>query len=142
MKNPYIGSSVESLFEELGTLEAVRAAAAKKIVAEKLRRLMGERNLTKQRMATKMATSRPALDRLLDPDNTSVSLATLAKAAAALDVDLVVDFKPRAIVPAKAVTSAGAGHARGRSPLARAVAKPARPGPRGGRRKTAARSRA
>jgi hypothetical protein len=37
--------------------------------------------LTKRAMGARMDTSRSALDRLLDPDNTSVTLRTLQKAA-------------------------------------------------------------
>ena len=44
---------------------------------------MQERGLTKSAMAKAMRTSRPALDRLLDQDNPSVTLDTLQRAAAA-----------------------------------------------------------
>ena len=40
--------------------------------------------LSKTDMARRMQTSRSALDRLLDPENESVTLATLQKAAAAI----------------------------------------------------------
>jgi plasmid maintenance system antidote protein VapI len=43
---------------------------------------MKERGLTKAAMAQEMHTSRAALDRLLDPENTSVTLHTLQRAAA------------------------------------------------------------
>jgi hypothetical protein len=43
---------------------------------------MKERKLTKVEMARRMHTSRVQLDRLLDPDNYSVTLATLRRAAA------------------------------------------------------------
>jgi hypothetical protein len=42
---------------------------------------MTAQKLTKRAMAERMGTSRSALDRLLDPDNTSVTLCTLQKAA-------------------------------------------------------------
>ena len=45
---------------------------------------MQERGLTKSAMARAMHTSRPALDRLLDPANPSVTLDTLQRAAAAV----------------------------------------------------------
>jgi hypothetical protein len=44
-------------------------------------RSMKKRNLTKLEMARRMRTSRVQLDRLLDPDNDSVTLATLCRAA-------------------------------------------------------------
>ena len=45
---------------------------------------MKEGKITKSAMAKRMDTSRPQLDRLLDPDNGNVTLDTLAKAAAAV----------------------------------------------------------
>ncbi len=45
---------------------------------------MKEQKLTKSAMAKRMETSRPQLDRLLDPNNVSVTLDTLTKAAAAV----------------------------------------------------------
>ena len=45
---------------------------------------MKEKGLSKSEMARRMETSRPALDRLLDPANDSVTLRTLRKAAAAV----------------------------------------------------------
>ena len=43
-------------------------------------------------MARRMNTSRAALDRLLDPDNPSVTLLTLQKAATALDKRLKIEL--------------------------------------------------
>ena len=53
----------------------------KRILAMQLADAMKERNLTKVEMARRMRTSRVQLDRLLDPDNDSVTLATLCRAA-------------------------------------------------------------
>ncbi len=55
-------------------------------------------NLSKAEMARRMATSRSALDRLLDPENSSVTLQTLQSAAQALGGKLRIelDFKNRA----------------------------------------------
>jgi antitoxin HicB len=47
-----------------------------------LEEAMKEQNLTKVEMARRMKTSRVQLDRLLDPENDSVTLATLRRAAA------------------------------------------------------------
>ena len=43
-------------------------------------------------MATRMQTSRRALDRLLDPTNTSVTLHTLQRAAAAISRQLRLEL--------------------------------------------------
>jgi hypothetical protein len=44
-------------------------------------------------MASRMKTSRAALDRLLDPNNPSVTIGTLEKAAAALNRRLTVELR-------------------------------------------------
>jgi antitoxin HicB len=79
--NPRIGSSFESFLEEEGILEECTAAAVKRVLARQIEQAMRERGLTKSAMAKAMRTSRPALDRLLDPDNPSVTLDTLQRAA-------------------------------------------------------------
>jgi DNA-binding Xre family transcriptional regulator len=53
---------------------------------------MKQRNLSKTVLAKRMKTSRSSVDRLLDPDNPSVTLQTLERAASALDMKLVVEF--------------------------------------------------
>ena len=47
---------------------------------------------TKKAMADRMQTSRRALDRLLDPENTSVTLHTLQRAAAAIGRQLRLEL--------------------------------------------------
>ena len=80
--NPHIGSSFESFLEEEGMLEDCTAAAVKRVLARQVEQAMKDRGLTKSAMARAMHTSRPALDRLLDPANPSVTLDTLQRAAA------------------------------------------------------------
>ena len=82
--NPHIGSSFESFLDEEGLLEACTAVAIKRVLARQIERAMEERGLTKSAMAKAMRTSRPQLDRLLDPANPSVTLHTLQRAAAAV----------------------------------------------------------
>ena len=55
-----------------------------RVVAFQLQQRMTEQQLTKAELARRMGTSRSALDRLLDPDNASVTLLTLERAAKAL----------------------------------------------------------
>lgn len=82
--NPHIGSSFESFLEEEGILEDCTTVAVKRVLARQIEREMRERGMTKSAMAKAMRTSRPALDRLLDPANGSVTLDTLQRAAAAV----------------------------------------------------------
>ncbi|MEH2371899.1 helix-turn-helix domain-containing protein [Nostoc sp.] len=80
-KNPYIGSSLDDLLEEEGTLEEINLIAAKRVIAWQISKAMEEKKLNKAAMAKEMKTSRSSLDRLLDPNNSSVSLDTIARAA-------------------------------------------------------------
>ncbi|MBG1266670.1 helix-turn-helix domain-containing protein [Nostoc sp. WHI] len=80
-KNPYIGSSLDDLLEEEGTLEEINLIAAKRVIAWQISKAMEEKKLNKTAMAKEMKTSRASLDRLLDPNNASVSLDTIDRAA-------------------------------------------------------------
>lgn len=80
-KNPHVGSSVDDLLEEEGTLEEINLIAAKRVIAWQISKAMEEKKLNKAAMAQEMKTSRSSLDRLLDPNNSSVSLDTIERAA-------------------------------------------------------------
>ena len=82
---------LEALLGEAGELEEVRAMAAKKILAADICHMMDMRGINKAQLAKSMHTVRPVVDRLLDPANTSVTLKTLAKAAAVLGGQLRVE---------------------------------------------------
>ena len=69
---------------EQGTYEQTTETAIKRVLASQLAAAMKEPRISKVEMARRLATSRSQLDRLLDPDNDTVTLATLAKAAHAL----------------------------------------------------------
>jgi antitoxin HicB len=62
----------------------VTAGAIKRVLARQLEALMEQQGLTKSELATRMQTSRAQLDRILDPENDSVTLGTLARAAKAV----------------------------------------------------------
>jgi antitoxin HicB len=81
-KNPHIGSSFDDFLKEDRIYEDAQTTAIKRVLASQLERAMKSRKLTKLEMARRMRTSRVQLDRLLDPDNDSVTLATLRRAAA------------------------------------------------------------
>lgn len=81
MKQKHVGSSFEDFLAEDGTLEECRAAAIKFKLAHELEKIMSERNISKAEIARRLKTSRTGVDRLLDPDNTSITLNTMAKVA-------------------------------------------------------------
>jgi DNA-binding Xre family transcriptional regulator len=84
MKNGCIGSSFDDFLENEAIGEEVEAGAIKKIIAYQLQEALEEKRMTKTELAKRLATSRTAVDRLLDPSNESVTLVTLKKAASVL----------------------------------------------------------
>jgi antitoxin HicB len=84
-KNKHIGSTLESLLEEDGTLVEADAAALKRVLAWQVQQAMAEKKLTRSAMAREMRTSRTVVARLLDPRDQAVTLRTLVKAADVLD---------------------------------------------------------
>ncbi len=91
-RNPHHGSSVEDFFAEEGTLEEVRLGATKKVLAAQVADAMKKKGLTKTALAAQMGTTRAQLDRLLDPNNDGVTLATLKRAAKALGKTLRLEL--------------------------------------------------
>ncbi len=90
MNDQYLGDTLDDFLEEEGLLAEAEAIAAKRVIAYQISLLMNEQNLSKAEMARRMQTSRAAVDRLLDPNNESATLATLEKAALALGKRLQV----------------------------------------------------
>ena len=76
-----------------GILAETEDAAIKEIIADQIKVAMGKQGLSKTAMAARMKTSRRQLDRLLDPDNPSVTLATLQRAARAVGRNLRVELE-------------------------------------------------
>lgn len=93
-KNKHRGSSFESFLKKDGLQEEVQAVALKRAVALKLDDLMKQKRVNKSAMAAQMRTSRAAIHRLLDPENTSVTLATLNRAARSLGRKLKIELVP------------------------------------------------
>ncbi len=91
-KNPRIGSSLDDFLEEDGVLAETHAIVVKRTLAWQVSQAMAEEKLSKAAMAKRMHTSRAALDRFLDPDNPSVTLLTMDKAAAVLGKRLRVEL--------------------------------------------------
>jgi len=92
MNKRHVGSKFDDFLREEQLLDAIETTAVKRVIAFQIEREMKRRKLTKSEMASRMKTSRAALERLLDPANTSVTLATLERAASALGKKLRVEF--------------------------------------------------
>ena len=92
MKNKHIGSSLDTLLKEEAMLEEATALAVKRVLAWQIENEMVAQKLTKTALAKRMHTSRSALDRLLDESDTSLTLTTLASAAAALGKTVKIEL--------------------------------------------------
>jgi len=92
MAKKNIGCNFDEFLEEEGILGDVTAVAVKRVIAYQLSEKMGQENLSKAEMARRMEASRSALDRLLDPENASVTLQTLQSAVQALGGRLKVEL--------------------------------------------------
>jgi antitoxin HicB len=90
MKNKHVGSNFDDFLREQGMLAGAEAVAAKRVLSFQIEKEMRRKGLTKVQMATRMRTSRTAVDRLLDPENSSVTLNTLEKAALVLGKKLSI----------------------------------------------------
>lgn len=79
-----IGSSFDDFLKEQAMLEDATAVALKRVIAWQIAEEMKRKKITKPELAKRMHTSRAALNRLLDEEDTSLTPTTLASAAAAL----------------------------------------------------------
>ncbi len=82
--NPYSGSHFDDFLAEEGILDEVTARAHKRLLALQLQDAMNEVQINKSELASRLQTSRSQLDRLLDPDNTAVTLDSLERLARAV----------------------------------------------------------
>ena len=94
MKKQNVGSDFDDFLAEEGMLEEVTAVAVKRVIAWQIEQEMSAQKITKTAMAKKMRTSRASLNRLLDENDTSLTLATLAGAAAALGRRIKLELAP------------------------------------------------
>ncbi len=91
-KKGKVGSSFDDFLAAQGMLQECEEQAIKQILADQIKAAMEKDRLTKAAMAARMQTSRRALDRLLDPTNTGVTLHTLQRAAAAIGRQLRIEL--------------------------------------------------
>ena len=86
------GQLFDDFLKEQGTYEETTEVAIKRVLAFQLAAAMKEQAISKVEMARRLQTSRSQLDRLLDPDNDTVTLAALARAAKAVGRSLSVEL--------------------------------------------------
>ncbi len=90
-KNPHHGSNFSDFLRDEGILEETQAAALKKVIATALAKRMKQRKVSVSALAGKLKTSRAALNRVLDEENTSITLHTLSRTASALGCRLKLE---------------------------------------------------
>jgi antitoxin HicB len=90
--NPHIGSSFDDFLDEENLLVEANEIAIKRVIAWQLQQKIESKQMTKTDVARAMGTSRAAVDRLLDPNNTSVTFNTLSKAARILGKKIEIDL--------------------------------------------------
>lgn len=92
MNKKHVGSDFDDFLKEDGIYEQVQAVAIKRVIAYQIAEEMKKKKLSKTEMASRMKTSRAALERLLDPENASITLITLERAASAIGKKLKVQL--------------------------------------------------
>ena len=129
MSNKHMGSRFDDFLEEEGLLEETTAVALKRVIAWQIAQEMKVQNLTKTTLAKRMHTSRAALNRLLDEEDPSLTLTTLASAAAALGKTVSLHLAPadggKPATPRSRATAKVASAARAVAPRAPAAKRPA-----------------
>lgn len=90
--NKHIGSSFDDFLEDEGSLAETEAIALKRVISFQLEQEMIRSGLSKTELASRMDTSRSAVDRLLDPENHAVTLRTLERAASVLGKRLKLEL--------------------------------------------------
>lgn len=91
-RNPHIGSNFDDFLSDEGLLEETTALALKRVIAWQLDEARKARGLSKKAMAERMNTSRAQLDRILDADDTSLTLETLSRASRAVGCRVSVEL--------------------------------------------------
>ena len=84
MNNKHIGTDFSDFLKEDGIFEETNDIAIKRVIVYQLEQEMKAQNITKTRMAKMMNTSRAVVNRLLNPDNSSLTLSTLESATQVL----------------------------------------------------------
>jgi antitoxin HicB len=90
--NKYTGSDFDDFLQDERILEEVSARAHKRQLALQLEDEMQRTRMTKTELAGKLNTSRSQLDRLLDPENTSITLDSLERLAHAVGRKLTIEL--------------------------------------------------
>lgn len=87
-----IGSSFDDFLKEEGIYEECEATAIKRVIAWQLQNYMESCHVSKTEIAKRMGTSRSFVDKILDAQNTSITLATILKVGKIVGKPVRFDF--------------------------------------------------
>ena len=73
--------TLDDFLSEEGVLEEFQATAIKEVLAWQIEQAMKSQKMSRKRLAERMGTSRTQINRLLNPTDGNVTLATLQRAA-------------------------------------------------------------
>jgi antitoxin HicB len=76
-----LGSNLDDLLRKDGVLNQAQAEAAERVIAWQVQQMMEIQHISKAQLARDLATSRGAVDRILDAENTSMTLKSLSAIA-------------------------------------------------------------
>lgn len=85
-------SDFDEFLKDDNVYEEVNEIAIKRVIAYQLEQEMKVQNITKTKMAEMMNTSRAVVNRLLNPDNSSLTLHTLQSATNVLGKKLNISI--------------------------------------------------
>jgi DNA-binding Xre family transcriptional regulator len=90
IQSEFIGQDFDDFLHEDGIAAEVEVIAIKKVVVA----LLQSAGMTQVELAERLQTSRTQVRRLLDPENTSITLSTLQRTADVTGHRLVIGFEP------------------------------------------------
>lgn len=91
----YQKGTLDSFFDELGELDEINMRALKRGIADAARSQMHRIGMSSASLVGLMKTSRAQLARVLDDDDAGITLDTLVRLAAALELEAKVELRPR-----------------------------------------------
>jgi len=90
--NSCIGSSFDDFLKEEGIYEECEATAIKRVISWQLQNYMDSCHVSKTEIAKRMGTSRSFVDKILDANNTVITLSTILKVAKIIDKPVRIEF--------------------------------------------------
>lgn len=88
----HVGSNFDDFLQEKGMLEECEAVAIKRVLAYALQEKIKREKTSLELLAKELKTSRAAVNRILNPENTSITLKTMEKITKYLNKRLIISI--------------------------------------------------